>query len=139
MKLLNTRTAGFILVALLGGVMIFQLMMAFGLSLQGAAWGGQLDTDSTSLQVASIIASLILLFAIMVVLEKLGIVRLLRMRRVIDGILWFLAAYLLLNTVLNLLSPGGIERWVMTPVALVGSILCIIVARAPTAEKQMPN
>lgn len=135
MKLLNTRKAGFVLVALLGGVMIFQILLALGLSLQGATWGGQLDADPSTSRIASFIASLILLFAILVVLEKLGIIRLLRMRRVVDGILWFLAAYLLLNVVANLLSPGGIERWVMTPVALVGSVLCMIVARASLAEK----
>jgi hypothetical protein len=134
MKLLNTRTAGFVLVALLGAVMIFQILMAFGLPLQGATWGGQLDADPKTARIASFIASLILLFVILVVLEKLGVIRLFRKRRVINGILWFVAAYLLLNSVGNLLSPGGIERWVMTPLVLVASILCIIVARAPMAE-----
>ena len=135
MKLLNTRMAGLALVALFGGVMIFQILMALGLHLQGATWGGRFDSDPMALRMASIIAGLILLFAILVVLEKLGIVRLIRKRRIINGILWFLAAYLLLNTVANLFSPGVIERWVMTPLALMGSILCLIVARAPFAEK----
>jgi hypothetical protein len=134
MKLLNARTAGITLVTLLGGVMIFQILVIFGLPMQGAAWGGQLDAQPTTMRIAGFVASLILLFAIFVVLEKLGIVRLIKRRRVTNGILWFFAAYLLLNAVANLFSPGVIERVVMTAIAFVASVLCLIVARAPFVE-----
>ncbi len=130
------RTAGFILVVLLGGVIIFQILMASGLSLQGSAWGGQLDADPNSLRMASFFAILILLVIILVVLEKLGILRLMRRHWLINGFLWAFSVYLLLNAVLNLLSSGGTERWVMTPLALVSSILCMIVARAPFPEEK---
>ena len=136
MKLLNSRTAGFALIVLFGSVMVFQLLLALGLPLTGAAWGGRLDTRPEVLRIASFVASLVLAFAILVVLEKMGIVRLIKRRKVINGILWFLAAYAVLNTVANLLSPGAIERFVMTPLALVASVLCAIVARAPFVDGQ---
>lgn len=131
MKIFTARTAGFVLVALLGAVLIFQLLMALGIGLTGAAWGGQLDASPDTLRLASLVAIVILVFFIMVVLEKLSIVRLINKPRIINGILWFLAAYLLLNAIANLLSPGMIEKLVMTPLALVSAMLCAIVARAP--------
>jgi hypothetical protein len=134
MKLLNSRTAGFALIILFGSVMVFQLLLALGLPLTGAAWGGQIDTQPEVLRIASFVAGLILAFAILVVLEKMGIVHLIKRRKVINGILWFFAAYSMLNTVANLLSPGTIERFVMTPLALVASALCVVVARAPFVD-----
>ena len=126
----NIRPAGFALVTIFVALLIFQLLLALGMPLTGAAWGSQSDVLPPNLRLASLVASFIFLFAILVVLEKLGIVTLIKRRKVINGILWFFGGYLLLNTFANLFSPGLIERLVMAPLALVSSLLCVIVARA---------
>jgi hypothetical protein len=122
-KLLSTRTAGFALVVLIGVVMLFQILVALGLFLPG---------ETMMLRISSLVVSLILLFALLVVLEKLGIIRLLRARRLINGILWFSAAFLLLSAVATLLLPGIL--W-LAFLALAGAILSLIVARAPFSQR----
>jgi hypothetical protein len=122
-KLLSTRSAGFALIALIGVVMFFQILVALGLLLPGA---------TIMLRISSFIVSLILLFALLVVFEKLGIIQLLRVRRLINGILWFSTAFLFLSAVATLLLPGIL--W-LAVLALAGSVLSWIVARAPFVEK----
>jgi hypothetical protein len=122
-KPLTTRTAGFALIALIGVVMLFQIFVALGLLLPG---------QTIMLRISSFIASLVLLFALLVVLEKLGIIQLLRARRLINGILWFSAAVLFLSAVATLLLPGVI--W-LAFLALAGSGLSWVVARAPFIDK----
>ncbi len=133
MKLLNARTAGFTLVVLLGGVILFQILMLVGYPLQRAMGGGPWDAPAPAMVIASFVASLILLFAMGVVLEKLGIVRLIQRRRVVNGLLWLMAAYFLLSAVGTLFTLGDI-RFVLAPLALVVSVLCLMVARAPFAD-----
>jgi hypothetical protein len=122
-KLPSTRTAGFALVTIIGVVMIFQFLVALGLLKPG---------ETNMLRISSFIVSLILLFALLVVLEKLGIIRLLRVRRLINGILWFSAAFLFLSAAATLLLSGVL--W-LTFLAFAGSVLSWILARAPFVEK----
>jgi hypothetical protein len=122
-KLLSTRTAGFALIALISVVMLFQILVALGLLLPG---------ETIMLRISSFIVSLILLFALLVVFEKLGIIQLLRVRRLINGILWFSAACLFLSAVATLVLPGVL--W-LAFLAFAGSGLSWIVARAPFVEK----
>jgi hypothetical protein len=122
-KLLSARTAGFALIALLGVLMFFQILAALGLLLPG---------ETIMLRISSFIVSLILLFALFVVFEKLGIIQLLRVRRLINGILWFSAAFLFLSAIATLVLPGVL--W-LALLAFVGSVLAWIVARAPFVEK----
>ncbi len=126
----NPRRASFALITIFGALLIFQLLLALGIPLSGSAWGGQYQVLPATLRLASLVAALIFLFAILVVLEKLGMITLFKRRKLINGILWFFGAYLLLNTVGNLFSSGLIERVVMTPLALISSILCMVLARA---------
>jgi hypothetical protein len=128
---LPPRPLGFTLLALFGGVLILQLLLALGVPLTGAAWGTQLDAQPGALQVASAVAALVVVFAMLVIAEKIGLLALFKRPRFINGVLWFFAAYLLLNAIGNALSPGGIEKWVMTPLALVAALLCGLLARAP--------
>ena len=124
----NTRRAGFALITIFGALLIFQLLLALGNPLTGAAWGGQYEVLPTSLRLASLVAALIFLFAILVVLEKLGLVTLLKRRKLINGILWFFRAYLLLNTVGNLASSSDVERWLFGPATAIASALTAVVA-----------
>jgi hypothetical protein len=125
-KLLSPRTAGFALVALLCVVMLFQLLMASGLILPGESW---------LLRISSLIVSLVLFFGILVVLEKLGLIRLLRQHRVINAILWVSGGFLFLSAVATFLLPGGFALLWLAVLSLAGSGLSWIVARAPFTGK----
>jgi len=122
--------AGFTLITIFTALSIFQLLIALGFPFAKAAWGGQYEVLPPAMRLASIGAIFIFLFVSLAVLEKLGTITLFKRRKLVNRIIWVFGSYLFLNTVTNLLSRSWIERVVMTPVALVSAILCIIVARA---------
>jgi hypothetical protein len=84
-----------------------------------------------ALRISSFFVSLVLLFALFVEFEKLGVIRLLRSRSLINGVLWFLAAALFLGVVATPLLPGVFG---LVFLALAGSCLSWSVTRAPFAD-----
>lgn len=125
----DSKIAGYMLIALCGFMLCFQLLLALGVKIPGAAWGSRYEVLPTGLRFASFIAFIIFLFLIFIVLQKLGSISIFLNPAFVDIVLWFFAAYFLLNTVMNALSPGKIEKYFMTPLAFTLSILCMVLAR----------
>jgi hypothetical protein len=119
----RTRLAGFTLIALIGLVIGYQILIIVGVLIPAV---------TNMLRYSSFIVTLILILALFVVLEKIGIIRLFRMKRVINGVLWFSAAFLLFSAILTIVLPGVFG---LALLAFVGSVLSWIVARAPFIEK----
>lgn len=130
MSLINPKLAGYTLVVIFSVLILFQLVLVLGISIPGAAWGGSSEALSTELRFASLIAVGILGFSVVVALEKIGVISIIRKPRLINTSLWVFGAYLLLNGIANAVSPGEIERLVMTPLAIISAILCAILAKA---------
>lgn len=130
MKLLTPRNAGILLVVIYSGLLIFQALLAAGVPLGELAWGGQAAVLTPELRTASIVAIVIFLVAIVMVLEKIGVIHVLNRPRLVTGFLWVFGAYMFLNTLGNLLSTSGLERLIMTPLAFISGVLCIFLARS---------
>lgn len=47
----------------------------------------------------------------------------------------FIAAFLALNTMMNLMSNNPVERWGFGAITAFASVLCVIVARSPAADR----
>lgn len=114
--------------AVLGLLMLFQLLLALGLPLGRAAWGGQYDVLPTNLRLSSLAAVAILGLAAWVMLARADLVRPGPKGRIIRWAAWGFAAYLALNTAGNLVSTSPIERAVMTPVTIFLAVSFVIVA-----------
>ena len=120
---------------LLAGVAAFQIALALGAPWGDMSYGGQAETVDGVLpgnyRVMSAVAVVILLFAAYLVLARAG---------VLDtswpgaGFLrpavWVVFAYLVLNTVMNLMSSHAGERFGMGAATLITAILTFVVARS---------
>lgn len=129
----RSKAAGYVLIVSCGFMVCFQLLLALGVRIPGAAWGSRYEVLPAGLRFASLIAVLIFLFLMAIVLQKLGTISVFLKPGFVNAALWFFGVYFLFNTVMNALSPGQIEKYFMTPLALIMSISCVVLARKKTS------
>jgi hypothetical protein len=115
---------------LLSLMTLFQLLLAAGLPLGQAAWGGQHRVLPRRLRYGSLAAAVILGFALWVILARASLVAPGPEPLWVRVASWAFAAYLALNTLGNLASKSRFERTVMTP-ATVFLAVCFIVVSLP--------
>jgi hypothetical protein len=106
----------------------FHLLLVLGVNIPGAAWGSRYEVLPAGLRFASFTAALIFILLILIVLEKLGKISFIRKPGLANAVLWFFGVYFLLNTIMNAISPGDLEKYFMTPLAFIMSALCMVTA-----------
>jgi hypothetical protein len=109
-------------------VMVFQILLALGLPLGHAAWGGQHRVLPTNLRLGSLAAVAILGFSAWVILARAGLVTPGAEALWVRVSAWFFAAYLGLNTLGNFVSKSRLERAIMTPVTVFLLIAFVVVS-----------
>lgn len=107
---------------LFGGIAIMTLLVAGGAALGEFTMGGQYKILPKSLRFMAGISVVIQLFAIVIILQAGGFMDLWLSAKVTKGICIFYAAYLSINTLMNLSSKSKKERYVMTPLSLVAAV-----------------
>lgn len=118
--------------AILSGLAVFQILLALGLPLGKAAWGGKHRVLPTALRLGSLAATAILAAAAWILWARAGIVAPGAEPLAVRLVAWIFAAYFGLNVLMNLLSRSPIERAIMTPAAalLFASYLTVLLVRA---------
>jgi cell division protein FtsW (lipid II flippase) len=111
--------------------MVFQAALAVGAPVGDAAWGGAHTHLTTGERIGSAISVFIYLAAILVVRGRAAGREERRYRR---GI-WALVALFGIAGVMNLASESRWENFLLAPVALVLSALCLVVARGATSAQ----
>ena len=121
--------AGLTAVALIGGVVLFQIGLVLGAPWGAAAWGGQSPGRLPSrLRVASLVAAALLAFIAWVIAAAAGLVVASPLPESWLGpATWIATGYFGLGTIVNLISRSPVERW-WAPVALATAACCAIVA-----------
>ncbi len=118
-----------ILAAVLFSVIAFMtLLVACGLPLGEFTMGGQHKILPPKFRIMAGISFIIQLFAIIIVLQAGEHILLWFSSGVTKGLCIFFAAYLSLNTIMNILSKSKKERYTMTPLALIAAICFWITA-----------
>jgi hypothetical protein len=113
---------GFVLVA------GFQVGLAFGAPWGRAAWGGAHDRLPSGLRIASALAAAFWVAAALVILGIAGYEPIPLPFTVPSWVSWVLFGLLALGALMNLASRSRWERFLMSPIALVLSLLCLVVA-----------
>lgn len=122
--------------ALLGLVLIFQVLLAAGAPLGHAAWGGQHEVLPTSLRIASAAAVVVIALMTWVVLARAGLLPPGAGSVAIRVATWILVAFFAFNTVANAASTSTVERFVMTPATLFMVASLIVVAISPAGPSR---
>lgn len=121
------------IIALIGSmsflfVAILYALLALGFPYGEFAMGGKYIVMPKRMRVACGYSVFIQLFAIIILLQTANIIPPLFSISLTKGICFFFAAYLTLNTIMNLLSNSRKEKWVMAPMALLTAICFWITA-----------
>ena len=114
-------------VVVLGVLTVFQLALAGGAPWGRLAWGGSHRVLPTGLRVGSVVSVLVYAAVALVLLQGAGAVGLVP-ERAVSVALWVLTGYFTLGVVMNAVSRSRPERMVMTPVALVLAVVCLVLA-----------
>jgi len=113
---------------LFGIIAIMTVLVACGLPLGEFTMGGQHKILPKKFRVMAVISVVIQIFAMIIILQAGGFISLWLPFTVTKYICLFFAAYLTLNTIMNMISKSKKEKYVMTPISLIAGICFWITA-----------
>jgi hypothetical protein len=114
-------------VALLGALAVFQLLLVAGAPLGRFAWGGRHVVLPTGLRIGSAFSIATYAFVVLLLLQTAGAHAVLP-EGLVGVLMWVLTAYFAVGIALNAASRSRPERVVMTPVVLVLTAVCLVLA-----------
>jgi hypothetical protein len=106
----------------------FQILLAMGLPLGHAAFGGAEAVLPAKLRAASLISALLFVAAFYVVLARGGFFGVARESVPVRITIWVFAAIFAISTLANIASRSRWERFLMAPVGLLLTACCVAVA-----------
>ena len=113
---------------LFGVIATMTILVACGLPLGEFTMGGQHKILPKKFRVMAVISVAIQIFAMIIILQAGGFIPLWLSFKVTKYICFFFAAYLSLNTIMNMISKSRKEKYVMTPLSLIAGICFWITA-----------
>lgn len=125
------QSAAVVATLLLGFGIVFQVLLAAGLPLGRAAWGGRYRVLPPKLRWGSALGALVLGAAAWIVLARAGLVAPGAGSAAVRVGTWVFTGFFALNTLGNLASKSRTERAVMTPITLLLFACFLVVALSP--------
>jgi len=113
---------------ILAGLAIFQALLIAGFPFGRFAWGGAHNVLPNKLRIGSAISIILYMIIAAIILETSGLISLISSNSLTGIAIWILAGYFLIGVFMNAISKNKSERMMMTPVAFLLSILCVVVA-----------
>lgn len=123
-----SETAAILAAVILAALAAFQLALAAGWPLGRYAWGGQHRVLPLRLRVGSAISIGIYIAIAVILLERSGVVSLFNTGNQIRVLAWVIVAFFLLGIAMNAASRSRPERYLMTPLVTLLTVLAVIVA-----------
>ena len=109
-------------------ILVMTILVACGLPLGEFTMGGQHKSLPKKFRIMAIVSAVIQIFAIIIVLQVGGFISLWFSFKTTKHICFFFAAYLFLNTIMNLSSKSNKEKYVMTPLSFIAALSFLITA-----------
>ena len=113
---------------LFGIIATMTVLVACSLPLGEFTMGGQHKILPKNFRVMAVISVAIQIFAMIIILQAGGFISLWFSFNLTKYICFFFAAYLSLNTIMNMISKSKKEKYVMTPISLIAAICFWITA-----------
>lgn len=117
-RLISANVAGKILIILLSLLLIFHVLVLFHLIPFQIIWGGQLENAPENLMLLEIVALAVTVLFIIIVLQKMRLMKIGESRRIINIGIWAIFAYMILNTAGNIASSIELETMIFAPLTL---------------------
>jgi hypothetical protein len=123
-KLIRAQLAGNILLASLGLLFIFHVLVLLNILPASIVWGGRIQGVPANLIMLEGIALLVTLLFMFIVAAKIGYIQAGKWSGVVNIGVWLIFAFLLLNTLGNLASGVSFENLIAAPLTIILA-LCV--------------
>ncbi|HEY9088295.1 MAG TPA: hypothetical protein VIO36_09020 [Anaerolineaceae bacterium] len=127
-KLLSARLAGNLLLILFGLLIGFHLLVLFNLLPEDIVWGGRAASGPAQARTLELVSLVLTVLFAGVVSAKIGYIEAGKWGRVVNIALWVIFAYLVLNTLGNLVAISSLEKLIFTPLTLLAALLVLRLA-----------
>jgi hypothetical protein len=117
-KLISAKLAGNLLLAALGLLFLFHILVLLRVIPADIVWGGQIKGVPSNLITLEGVALLVTAVFLLIVAAKMGYVQAGKWSAVINVGVWLIFAYLLLNTLGNLASGITFEKLLFAPLTI---------------------
>ena len=121
-------TAAWITLVLFSLMTVFQLALFFGAPFGILAWGGGHRRLPWKLRIGSLLSAGVFVFGGFCVMDKTSILNMPGWGEWTGTVVWVLSGIFALSTVGNITSKSSLEKAVMTPVAVILMLCCLLVA-----------
>ena len=118
-KLISAKLAGNILLAALGLLLIFHILVLLRVIPADIVWGGMMQGGQANLSMLETIALLVTLLFILIVAAKTGYLQAGKLSGVVNVGVWLIFVFLVLNTLGNLASGVSFENLTAAPVTII--------------------
>ena len=118
-NLISAKLTGKILLAALGLLAIFHILVLLRVIPADIVWGGRIQGVPSNLVTLETIALLVTLLFFVIIAAKTGYVQAGRLSGAVDLGVWLVFAYLILNTLGNLASGISFESLIAAPVTII--------------------
>lgn len=118
---------------LFGIVIVLQLLLALGILPVTMAWGGTQTELTLGLRLASLATVIILALFAYVIRRRAGLIGDPPPSTLIKVLSWVITAFMVLNTLGNLVSQSTAETIVFAPLTILLAICCFIVSISKTS------
>ena len=118
-KLISAKLAGNILLAALGGLFVFHILVLFGVLPADIVWGGQITDAQANLVMLEAVALVVTLLFMFIVAVKTGYIKMDKFRGAINLGVWLIFVFMVLNTLGNFASAVSFENLVFAPITII--------------------
>ena len=127
-RLISVKLAGNILLAALGLLFIFHILVLLGVLPPDIVWGGQIQGVQSNLMLLEGIALAVTLLFVLIVAAKTGYLQAGRLQPVVNIGVWLIFIFLLLNTLGNLASGVSFESLFAAPLTIILALCALRLA-----------
>lgn len=127
-KLISAKLAGNILLAALGLVLVFHILVLLRIVPADIVWGGRIQGVPENLFTLETIALLVTVLFMLIVAAKIGYIQAGRFSAVVSIGVWLIFAFLLLNTLGNLASGVSFENLIAVPITILLALCALRLA-----------
>jgi hypothetical protein len=125
---ISAKLAGNILLAALGLLFIFHILVLLRVIPAEIVWGGMIEDAQTNLVTLELIALLVTLLFMLIIAATIGYIKAGKLSSVINIGVWLVFAFLLLNTLGNLASGVSFENLIAAPITIILALCALRLA-----------
>ena len=127
-KLISAKLAGGMLLAAMGLLFIFHILVLLKVIPADIVWGGRIQGVPSNLVTMETVALLVILLFMLIIAAKIGYIQAGKLLGAVTIGVWLIFAYLILNTVGNLASGVSFESLIAAPITIILALCALRLA-----------